>query len=137
MTMGISMMTMATNCKKINKNTHPKVDEPLDGLDDGPCPLSVGHWVDGTSIVPANGDTSRALLGVDLQKIKAPRQLLGATVVGEVLTLEDELPNKLNDPHAHSEELAEEPCLRRPRTNAMFRSVLYVSREEFIHLRQS
>ncbi len=52
--------------------------------------------------------------------------MLGAAVVGEVIALENELPKKLNDPHAHSKELTEEPCLRRPGPDAMFRSVLDV-----------
>jgi hypothetical protein len=47
-------------------------------------------------------------------------------VVREVIALDDELPKKLSDPHAHSKELAEEPCLRRPGTNVMFCSVLDV-----------
>jgi hypothetical protein len=50
--------------------------------------------------------------------------MLGVAVVGEVIALDDELPKKLNDPHACSKELAEEPCLHRPRTNAKFCSVL-------------
>jgi hypothetical protein len=37
--------------------------------------------------------------------------MLGAAVVGEVIALDDELPKKLNDPHAHSKEFAEEPSL--------------------------
>ena len=52
--------------------------------------------------------------------------MLGAAIVGEVIALDDELPKKLNDPHACSKELAEEPCLRRPGTDATFRSVLDV-----------
>ena len=40
--------------------------------------------------------------------------------------MEDELPKKFKDPRARSEKLAEEPCLRRARTDTMFRSVLYV-----------
>ncbi len=52
--------------------------------------------------------------------------MLMAAVVGEVIALDDELSKKLNDPHARSKELAEEPCLRRPRTDATFRSVLDV-----------
>ncbi len=52
--------------------------------------------------------------------------MLGAAVVGEVIALDDELPKKLNDPHARSKEIAEEPCLRRPGTDATFRSVLDV-----------
>jgi hypothetical protein len=50
--------------------------------------------------------------------------MLGADIVGEVISLDDELPKKLNDPHARSKELAEEPCLRRPGTDATFCSVL-------------
>jgi hypothetical protein len=52
--------------------------------------------------------------------------MLGAAVVGEVIALDDELPKKLNDPHARSKELAEKPCLCRPGTDATFRSVLDV-----------
>ncbi len=52
--------------------------------------------------------------------------MLGAAVVGEVIALDDELPKKLNDPHARSKELAEEPCLRRPGTDATFFSVMDV-----------
>ncbi len=52
--------------------------------------------------------------------------MLGAAVVGEVIALDDELSKKLNDPHARSKELAEEPCRRRPGTDATFRSVLDV-----------
>jgi hypothetical protein len=52
--------------------------------------------------------------------------MLGAAVVGEVIALDNELPKKLNDPHARSKELAEEPCHRRPGTKATFRSVLDV-----------
>ncbi len=52
--------------------------------------------------------------------------MLGAAVVGEVIALDNELPKKLNDPHARSKELAEEPFLRRPGTDATFRSVLDV-----------
>ncbi len=60
-------------------------------------------------------------------KMKAPQQMLWAAIVREVvLALDDELPDKLNDHHARSEELAEEPCLRQPRTDAMFCSVLDV-----------
>ena len=52
--------------------------------------------------------------------------MLGAAVVREVIALDDELPKKLNDPHARSKELAEEPCLRRPGTDATLCSVLDV-----------
>jgi hypothetical protein len=52
--------------------------------------------------------------------------MLGAAVVGEVIALDDELPKKLNNPHARSKELAEEPCCHRPGTNATFRLVLDV-----------
>jgi hypothetical protein len=52
--------------------------------------------------------------------------MLGAAVVGKVIALDDELPKKLNDPHARSKELAEEPCLRRPGTDATFCLVLDV-----------
>jgi hypothetical protein len=52
--------------------------------------------------------------------------MLRAAVVGEVIALDDELPKKLNDPHACPKELEEKPCLRRPRTDATFRSVLDV-----------
>jgi hypothetical protein len=52
--------------------------------------------------------------------------MLGAVVVGEVIALDNELPKELNNPHAHSKELTEEPCLRQPGTNAMFCSVLDV-----------
>jgi hypothetical protein len=52
--------------------------------------------------------------------------MLGAAVVGEVIALDDELAKKLNDPHARSKELAEEPCLRRPGTNETFHLVLDV-----------
>ncbi len=52
--------------------------------------------------------------------------MLGAAVIGEVIALDNELPKKLNDPHAHSKELAEELCLRQPGTDATFCSVLYV-----------
>jgi hypothetical protein len=52
--------------------------------------------------------------------------MLRAAVVGEVFALDNELPKKLNNPHAHSKELAEEPCLRQPGTDATFRSVLDV-----------
>ncbi len=38
--------------------------------------------------------------------------MLRAAIVGEVIALDNELPKKLNDPHAHFKELAEEPCLR-------------------------
>ncbi len=75
--------------------------------------LSVGLWIDGTSLGSANGGASRALLQIYLQKMNAPpHQMIGAIVIGEVIFLNDELPNKLNGPHARSEELAEEPCLR-------------------------
>jgi hypothetical protein len=49
-----------------------------------------------------------------------------AAIVREVIALDDELPKKLNDPHACSKELAEEPCLRQPGTVAMFCLVLDV-----------
>ncbi len=52
--------------------------------------------------------------------------MLGAAVVGEVIALEDELPKNLNDPHTCSKELAEEPCLHQPETNATFCSILDV-----------
>ncbi len=52
--------------------------------------------------------------------------MLGAAVVGEVIALDNELPKRLNDPHACSKELVEEPCLRRPGTDATFCSVLDV-----------
>jgi hypothetical protein len=52
--------------------------------------------------------------------------MLGAAPVGEMIALEDELPKKLKDPHAHSKELAEEPCLHQPGTNATFCLVLDV-----------
>ncbi len=86
----------------------------------------MGLWVDGIPIVPPNGGASRALLGVDLQKMKAPQQMLWVAVVREVLALDDELPDMLNDNHARSKELAEELCLRQPGTDATFRSVLDV-----------
>ncbi len=46
--------------------------------------------------------------------------------VGEVISLDNELPKKLNIPHARSKELAEEPCLRQPGTDAAFCLVLDV-----------
>ncbi len=49
----------------------------------------MGLWVNGTPITPPNGDTSRVLLGVDLQKMKAPQQMLGVAVVREVLALDN------------------------------------------------
>jgi hypothetical protein len=52
--------------------------------------------------------------------------MLGAAVVGEAIAMDDELPKKLKDPHARSKELAEEPCLHRPGTDATFCSVLDV-----------
>jgi hypothetical protein len=52
--------------------------------------------------------------------------MLGAAVIGEVIALDNELPKKLNGPQARSKELAEEPCLSRPGTDATFRSVLDV-----------
>ncbi len=52
--------------------------------------------------------------------------MFGAAVVGEMIARDDELPKKLNSPHARSKELGEEPCLRRPGTDATFRSVLDV-----------
>ncbi len=52
--------------------------------------------------------------------------MLGAAIVGEVIALDNELPKKLNDPHAHSKELMEEPYLRQPGTDATFCLVLDV-----------
>ncbi len=52
--------------------------------------------------------------------------MLRAAVVGEVIALDDELPKKLNNPHACSKELVEEPCLRQPGTDATFCLVLDV-----------
>jgi hypothetical protein len=52
--------------------------------------------------------------------------MLGVAIVGGMIALDNELQKKLNDPQARSKELTEEPCLRRPRTNAMFCSVLDV-----------
>jgi hypothetical protein len=52
--------------------------------------------------------------------------MLRAAIVGEVIALDDELPKKLNNPHACSKELAEEPCLRQPGTNVTFCLVLDV-----------
>ncbi len=86
----------------------------------------MGLWVDGTPIGHPNSGAYRALLGVYLQKMKAPQQMLWAAVVGEVLALDNELPDKLKDHHTRSEELAEEPCLRQPGTNVTFCSVLVV-----------
>jgi hypothetical protein len=56
--------------------------------------------------------------------MKAPQQMLWAAIIGLVLALDDELPDKLNNHHARFEELTEEPCLRRPGTDTTFRSVL-------------
>jgi hypothetical protein len=50
--------------------------------------------------------------------------VLRAPVLGEVLALDDELPNELNDQQARSEELTEQPHLRRPRTDVTLRPVL-------------
>ena len=44
--------------------------------------------------------------------------------MGEVLALDDELPNELNDQEARSEELTEQPHLGRPSTDATTRPVL-------------
>ncbi len=52
--------------------------------------------------------------------------MLWAAVFGEVLALDDELPNELNDQQARSEELSEQPHLRRPSTDATLRPVLDV-----------
>ena len=52
--------------------------------------------------------------------------MLWAAVVREMLALDDELPDKLNDHHACSEELAEEQCLHQPGTDATFCSILDV-----------
>ncbi len=52
--------------------------------------------------------------------------MLGAAIIGEVIALDDELPKKLNNPHPRSKELADEPCLHQPRTNATFCLVLDV-----------
>jgi hypothetical protein len=52
--------------------------------------------------------------------------MLGEAIVRDMIALDNELPKKLNNPHACSKELAEEPCLRRPLTNATFRLVLDV-----------
>ncbi len=52
--------------------------------------------------------------------------MLWAAVLGEVLALDDELPNKLNDQQARSEELSEQPHLRQPSTDATLRPVLDV-----------
>ena len=49
-------------------------------------------WVDGTSLGSANGGASRALLWVYLQKMETPHKMLGASVVGEVIALDDEIP---------------------------------------------
>ncbi len=50
--------------------------------------------------------------------------MLWAAVLGEVLALDDELPNELNDQEARSEELTEQPHLGRPSTDATTRPVL-------------
>ncbi len=42
------------------------------------------------------------------------------------LIANNELPKDLNDPHAHSKELAEEPCLLQLQPNATRRAVLDV-----------
>jgi hypothetical protein len=115
---------MTTICQK--KNARRNVDELGNGLDELPDLFLVGPWVDGTSLGSANVEASQALLGVYLQKMKVPQQMLGPAVVEEESVLNDEPPKKLNNPHTCSEELAEEPCLRHPGTGAISCLVLDV-----------
>jgi hypothetical protein len=65
--MCISTTMMATQYEK-KKSCH-NVNKLGNGLDKLSDPLSVGPWVDGTTLGSADGGASRALLWVYLQKM--------------------------------------------------------------------
>jgi hypothetical protein len=60
------------------------------------------------------------------KKVGTTSDAWGGRRWGEVIALDNELPKKLNDPHARSKELTEEPCLCGPGTDVTFCSVLDV-----------
>jgi|LakMenEpi03Aug12_release.lakeMendotaPanAssembly.Ray.scaffolds.fasta_scaffold433337_1 hypothetical protein len=71
----------------------------------------MGLCVDG-AVGCADDRAPRALLGVYLEKVERPEQMLWASTPGSELVTDDELPDELDDSFACSEELAKEPGLR-------------------------
>ncbi len=105
------------------KSTHHDVHELGNGVDECPDPFSMGLSVDG-AIGRANGHAPRALLGVYLQEVERPEQVLGASTPWSELITNDELPDDLDHSLACSKELVKEPSLgRRPAPTAMWRAV--------------
>jgi hypothetical protein len=91
-------------------NAHHHLHKLGDGLDEGPDPFSVGLRVDGAA-GRAGDHTPRTLLGLYLHNMKGQKEMLWAATLWVETVPNNELPEDLDDPHAHSEELAEEPCL--------------------------
>ena len=106
----VAVDNKSINKRKKIKQTHHHIHKLSDCLDVRPDPFAVGLWVNGTGRC-TNDRATRALLGVHLHEIKRPEQMPRAPPPWSELVLNNELPKDLNDPHARSEELAEEPCL--------------------------
>ncbi len=91
--------------------THQDNNQLGDGLDVGPELFAMGIWVDGTGR-RAGDHATQAMLGVYLQKVQHPEQVLRVPPPWLELVANNELPKDLDNPHACSKELTEEPCLR-------------------------
>jgi hypothetical protein len=74
----------------------------------------------------ANDQATRALLGVYLEEVLHPEQVLQAPPPWLELVANNKLPKDLDNPHACSKELAEEPCLRQLQPNLTRHLVLEV-----------
>ena len=101
--------TMTHNILAINHSrtgphtviTHRNVDQVGDGVDKRPDPLAVGLRIDGAGR-RADGRTPRALLGlgVNLHKMKGPKQVLWVANLWEEGVPVKQLPYSFDDEHA-------------------------------------
>jgi hypothetical protein len=90
-----------------------------------PDPLAVGLRVDGAGR-RADGQTSRALLGVHLHKMKGPKQVLWVATLWEEGVPFELLPYCFDNEHTRPKQLPEVPRLRCRRADTVRRPVLYV-----------
>jgi hypothetical protein len=101
--------TSINKCKKIKQPYH-YVDQPRDGLDVGLDPFAMGFLTNGAGRRTSDR-APWALLGVHLQEIKCPKQMLQPALLGAQVILDNEIPEDLHNPHACSKELIELPRL--------------------------
>ena len=71
--------------------TYHNVDQVGDGVDKRPDPLAVGLRIDGAGR-RADGQTPRALLGVHLEEVNCPKQMLQAATLWEEGVPLEQLP---------------------------------------------